>query len=149
MNRYQEIIESKRSRERDIERIKEKFFGKIAHYKEKNSKEIRSLGKLIREFREEKRWSRRNLADILGVSHHTIRAWEMEKYVPRNEYLLRLSTLFNYPFKNFSRGRHVMIVATNLPPKEYEVFHTQCKAIGINKSEFLRECIRVFFDTRG
>lgn len=143
------MMKDKLNREREIEMIKEKFYQKVLHYKDREpNKNENKLGDLIKKLREEKGWDRHELGSLIGVSKTTIYAWERGKYTPFGKSLRKLSLLFQYPFENYS-SRNNRVVGTNIPPKEYEIFSIKCEELGISKSDFIRECIRIFFDTRG
>lgn len=53
-------------------------------------------GQRIKRLREERRWSQRTLADLLGVTSKTISNWERDQHIPRAS-LGALEKVFNEP----------------------------------------------------
>jgi transcriptional regulator with XRE-family HTH domain len=53
------------------------------------------MKRTIRELRDERRWSRAELADILGVSVSAVQKWEEGQAEPRASRLLAMATEFS------------------------------------------------------
>lgn len=50
---------------------------------------------LLKQFREQKKWSQKDLADLLGTTRDTIANWESGRGKPSIEMLIKISTVFN------------------------------------------------------
>lgn len=56
---------------------------------------IYSLGKKIKEIREENNLSQPKFAKIIGVSNGIISGWENDKYEPKASYIKKIAQTFN------------------------------------------------------
>lgn len=54
----------------------------------------------IRELREEKHWSQKYLAEVLGVGQNTLSRWERGAYYPSLAYLYKLEEVFECRLKD-------------------------------------------------
>ncbi|OYS70525.1 helix-turn-helix transcriptional regulator [Limosilactobacillus reuteri] len=60
------------------------------------------ISQRIKEYRLEKRYTQKELADLLNVKSSTVSGWELGRNIPSIEMIKKLADIFNVPFDDMA-----------------------------------------------
>lgn len=104
------------------------------------------LGQQIKMLRQQKGWSQKDLAELIGEKNGTVSTWENGTRFPREDKLEKLVELFNVSYDSLMgyapREKNPQLKAEDFTEKDFE-FLRQFKALPLEEQEAILTLAKV------